>query len=53
MLALAVPSSPPPTMTVVPALSFGDLVRMLTTPVIALAPQTALPGPRTTSICLI
>src|SRR5437763_11453717 len=38
---------------VVPAVSRGDFVMMLTTPVNAFAPQTADAGPRTTSICLI
>jgi hypothetical protein len=37
---------------VVPCISRGDLVMMFTTPLIALAPQTADAGPRTTSICL-
>ncbi len=36
-----------------PTISFGRLVMTLTTPVMALAPHTALPGPRTASICLI
>ena len=35
------------------ASSRGDLVMTLTTPLIALAPQTADAGPRITSICLI
>ena len=36
-----------------PGISRGDLVITLTTPVSALAPQTADAGPRMTSICLI
>ncbi len=52
-LPYMVPSSPPPAINEVPTISFGRLVIRLTTPVMALAPQTALPGPRTASICLI
>ena len=36
-----------------PGASRGDLVMMLTTPVMAFAPQTADAGPRMTSICWI
>jgi hypothetical protein len=39
--------------TFVPCISLGVFVITLTTPVIALAPQTAEAGPRITSICLI
>jgi len=39
--------------TVPPFCSRGDLVMMLTTPVMAFAPHTADAGPRITSICLI
>src|SRR5690606_11474447 len=44
---------PPDRLKVPPGVSRGDFVMMLTTPVSALAPQTAEAGPRTTSICLM
>jgi hypothetical protein len=67
MLAPPVPPTPSPAVeaksllknppvsvtTVDPGTSRGDFVMMFTTPVNALAPQTADAGPRTTSICLM
>ncbi len=45
--------APKPNVTLVPAISRGVFVITLTTPFMALAPQTAEAGPRMTSTCLI
>ena len=49
-LPYVVPSCPPPTVSRLPIMSCGRLVMMLTTPLVAPAPHTALPGPRTASM---
>jgi len=46
-------NAPKLTVALLPFNSRGVLEMKLTTPFMALAPHTALPGPRTASICLI